>query len=164
MGFLFEMGAAIPSKAFDVWRRLYARFELEPGPVVGSAPEVGTSIIPVTQVDDLLRTPRLIKSALTDLSGAGSLTIAMVTVPAGERWRVITIFRTSTIAGSRVKVIDTEGVNANLSISGTGERMVEPGATMTLDEGWALGMQETGDAGDTSEQLHVWADVEKAFN
>jgi len=163
MGFLFDIGAGIPSKAFDIWRRLYTRFDLEPGPAVGGAPEVGTSIIPVTQVDDLLRLPKLKVSASTDLSGAGALTIPMLIVPGGERWKLVSLFRTSTIAASRIKVIDEGGVTVNLSKGGTAEELYIPGEGMVLDEGWALGMVETGDAGDTAELLQAHVEVEDAF-
>jgi len=163
MGFLVDAGAALPSKAFDVWRRLYARFDIEPGVVVGSAPEVGTSIIPVTQVDELLRVASIQTSELTDLSGGGSLLIRMLTVPEGERWRLGHMFRTSTVAGTRMVAIDPSGAHVNLQSTGTNERTYEPGFEMVLDEGWSLGMQETGNAGDTAEGITALVTVEDAF-
>lgn len=164
MGFLVEMGAAIPSKAFDVWRKLYARFQLEPGPAIGSTPEVGTSIIPVTQVDELLRFAALRKSALFDLSGGGSLILPMLTVPSGERWRLGHMFRTSTVGGTRMAIIDPDGTHINLQQSGTAERVYEPGFELVLDEGWSLGMGETGNGSDTAEQITAYVTIENAFN
>jgi len=160
---LVETGMALPSKAFDIWRRLTNRFQLETGVVIGSAPEVSTSIIPVTQVDDLLRDPRALDSGAFDLSGGGSLTVTMFTVPTGERWNVHRIFRTSTVAGSRVRVIDPLNDNIALTLAGTAEEIVDFGSPFYMNEGWILGMQETGNGGDVNESLNILITSEEAF-
>jgi len=163
MGFLTEAGAALPSKAFDIWRRLYSRFDIEVGVAVGSAPEVGTSIIPVTVVDELLRQPRALVSPSVDLSGSGSLTITMFTVPDGERWHVFQIIRTATVGGSRVRVIDPLNGNTAVSLAGTAEEAIRFGSPFTMEEKWIVGMQETNDGADTAEVLNMLIEAENAF-
>lgn len=164
MGFLADQGAAIQSKSFDVWRRLYTRFQLEPGPsVIGGVPEVGTSIIPVTQVDDLLRTAKVQVSGITDLSGGGAFAKRMLTVPTGKRWRVTTVHRTATTGGTRVLIINKPGVSVNVSAVGTSEEMVVIGEALILDEGWSIGMRETGDGADTAELVQATFTEEDAF-
>jgi len=164
MGILADQGMAIQSKAFQIWTRLYTRFSLEPGPsVIGGQPEVGTSIIPVTQVDELLRQAQVAVSAATDISGGGSLAIEMLTVPVGKRWRVTSIHRTSTIAASRVLMMDRDNNAVNITAAGTVEEMIYPGEALVMDEDWALGMRETGNAGDTAELLQITRTEEDAF-
>jgi len=164
MGILADQGIAIQSKAFAIWTRLYTRFSLEPGPsVIGGQPEVATSIIPVTQVDELLKVAKADKSELIDLSGGGGAAIAMLTVPTGKRWQVGTIFRSSTTGSSRVVVIDPELVPTNITNSGTSEEMVQLGTRLVLDEGWAIGMRETGNGADVAELIHVTFTEEDAF-
>lgn len=163
MGVLFENGMALPSKAFDIWRRLYGRFEIEPGPAIGSAPEVATSIIPVTLVDELLKQAKAMVSPSMDLSGGGSATITAFRVPIGERWTVYRLFRSSTVAGSRLRLIDPLNDNIILTLAGTAEEVVEIGSPFVLEESWVIGMQETGNGGDTSESVHALVTVEAAF-
>jgi len=163
VGALVDIGMALPSKAFDIWRRLYNRFDIEVGVVEGSAPEVGTSIIPVTQVDELLKQSRGLVSPTVDLSGGGSLPITMFQVPVGERWKVYRIFRTSTVAGSRVRFIDPLNGNVVVSLAGTAEEIITMGEGYILEENWIIAMQETGNGGDTSESLNILISAEEAF-
>jgi len=164
MGILADQGVAIQSKAFAIWARLYTRFSLEPGPsTIGGQPEVATSIIPVTQVDELLRDSQVQLSAATDISGGGSLAVRMLTVPEGKRWRVNTTHRTTTSTASRVLMIDADGNAVNISAAGTAEQMIIPAEAFVMDEGWSLGMRETGDAADSAELLQSTLTEEDAF-
>lgn len=80
-----EQGAtAIPSRALEVWRRLYTRYALEPFPA-SVGPDVLKTIVPVTQADQLLQTPEIREATVT--SSAGNI-VTYHTVPAGERWEV----------------------------------------------------------------------------
>ena len=71
----------IPSRALEVWRRLYSRYNLEPFPA-SVGPDVSKTIIPVTNADDLLWAPEV----RNDLVEVGATTVVVATVPAGERW------------------------------------------------------------------------------
>lgn len=116
----------IPSKRFDIWRRLYTRFLLEPAPA-STGPDVGKTILPVTDADELLRVPRI------DTTVTGTLTVGLRpvrTVPDGERWRLhaMDIARGSgdrTI--TRVSLTDVQGPN-----------------TMPIDEFTATGSYVSG--------------------
>lgn len=164
MGILADQGIAIQSKAFAIWTRLYTRFSLEPGPsVIGGQPEVATSIIPVTQVDELLRDSQVQISASTDISGAGGLAIRMLTVPTGKRWRVNSVHRTATTGSSRVLMIDSDGSAVNISAAGTSEEMVPQGESFVMDEAWSLGMRETNNGADTAELLQATLTEEDSF-
>lgn len=163
MGELVKLGMALPSKAFDIWRRLYNRFDIEVGVVEGSAPEVGTSIIPVTQIDELLKQARAIVSDVMDLTGAGSLTVPGFTVPVGERWKLFRLWRSSTVGSSRIRIVDPLNSDIILTLSGTAEEIVNLGSDFTLEEGWVIGLQETNDAGDSAETLHALITSEEAF-
>lgn len=163
MGFLTDMGGALPSKAFDIWRRLYNRFDIEVGVAVGSAPEVATSIIPVTQVDELLKQARAVISEAMDLTGSGSLTVAGFTVPAGERWKLYRIFRSATTGSARVRIVDPLNDDIILTLSGTSEEIINFGEPFTLEEGWIIGMQETNNGADGAESMHALITSEEAF-
>jgi len=164
MGVLVDTGMAIQSKSFDIWRRLYTRFQLEPGPsVIGGLPEVSTSVIPVTQVDDLLREGRALIGNTVDLSGGGSLTIACHTVPSGQRWNLFRAWRTTTAAGTRIRIADPRNDDIILTIAGTAEEVVNFGAPFVLEEGWIIGLQETGNGSDIAEQVHILITAEDAF-
>jgi len=86
----------IPSKSIEVWRRLYARFNLEPGPASVS-PDVSKTIQPVTDVDRLLTTPEVRMVGTVSFNGA----LDVLVVPEDEIWALgaYSIFRTS---GDRV--------------------------------------------------------------
>jgi len=164
MGVLVQTGMAIESKAFDIWRRLYTRFSLEPGPLVeGGLPEVSTSIIPTTNVDELLQQGRALISDDMDLSGGTTLTIPGFTVPTGERWKLYRLWRSGTIVASRVRIVDPRNSDIILTSPSIPEEVINFGAPFTLEEGWIIGMQETGNAGDSAETMHVLITSEEAF-
>lgn len=77
----------IPSRALEVWRRLYTRYSLEPFPA-SIGPDVSKTIQPVTQADLLLMTPEV---RFNEFESVGSSDVIAVTVPDGERWRLHTV-------------------------------------------------------------------------
>lgn len=72
----------IPSRALEVWRRLYTRYLLEPFPASVS-PDVSKTIVPVTQADDLLKKSLAFIGSAT-ATATGDLELAAV--PVGKRW------------------------------------------------------------------------------
>lgn len=76
---------AIPSRALAVWRRLYLRFALEPGPA-SVGPDVAKMIQPVTLADDLLRTPTPKRNQTNPLV---NINFTAYTVPLTEHWTLL---------------------------------------------------------------------------
>jgi len=152
----------IPSKQFDVWRRLYARYILEPFPVQnGGMPDVFKTITPVTQADDLLRVPRTLSSAEDISASAGTYTVYQ-TVPAGKRWRISMVERGATTGASRVRFRAKVGdplVALQLGVT-AGLVLI---CDLTLDELADIGLDTTGDAGDTARFLGIHLLEEDAF-
>jgi len=75
-----------PAKRFDVWRRLYSRFLIEPLPALqGGQPDIATTIQPITNSDELLRDIKLVNKT-TSVTGTGLF--SSLVVPTGKRWNV----------------------------------------------------------------------------
>jgi len=148
------------SRAFSIWRRLLARFDLEGVHRPTTEPGVGTIVMPVTNVDVLLRTP-------TALIGTRSLigTVAdfqnYQTVPLGQRWHMVRAWKSSTTGNTQVMAI-IGGVTVRLSINGTTQDAVDLNGVV-LDQGDEIGLAETGNGADSAEDLHIVFDTEAAF-
>lgn len=152
-----------PSKLFDVWRRLYTRFAIEPYPADGEGPQVSTTIFPVTDADQLVQAPVGSSDQLDLSAGAGAFVLAQ-TVPDGKRWRMMYIFRSSTVANSRIRVVVTPAAVAlSLTILGTADEIPLALKDMVFEQGDQIGMQTTGNAGDTSITLQMYLVEEDAF-
>lgn len=82
-----RLATSIPSRALDVWRRLYTRYTLEPGPATVS-PDVSKTIVPVTQADLLLARHRAV-AVTTSPGGTGDHVVH--TVPVGIRRAFVTL-------------------------------------------------------------------------
>jgi len=82
-----DLVTSIPSRALEVWRRLYTRYTLEPGPA-SIAPDVLKTIVPVTQADLLLARH---KGIITLTTVDGTLDHLAHTVPQGLRQAFVTL-------------------------------------------------------------------------
>jgi len=133
----------IPSRALEIWRRLYTRFSLEPGPA-SVVPDVSKTIWPVTSVDPMLRRSRGNNPTL-DLSVSAGSFVAAATVPDGQAWYLTTIGLRSTV-GSTAAAMRISGVIVALSDLGT------PASFHTLrhrlEAGDIIGAVAGGNAGD----------------
>ena len=106
---------SIPSRALEVWRRLYTRYTLEPGPAT-VAPDVLKTIIPVTQADQLLARHRgIVEDTVIDAVAS----FVVHTVPQGIRRTLLTM-RVHRLTGTwnldLVEVVDVSE-SANVSIT-----------------------------------------------
>jgi len=153
-----------PSKLFDLWRRLYTRFSIEPAPADPElGPAVATTIFPVTVADDLLKLPVATSDSLDISASAGSFVLAQ-TVPAGKRWTVMWVFRSSTVANSRIRGIVTPSqVTLFLTVVGTGNEVPLELKDVVFEEGDQIGMETTGNAGDDTITLQMYVLEEDAF-
>jgi len=87
---------SIPSRDLEVWRRLYTRYTLEPGPASVS-PDVSKTIVPVTQADLLLARHRGLVT-VTVVTGTG-VDLVVHTVPDGIRRTFVTM-RVTRVTGT----------------------------------------------------------------
>lgn len=82
-----DLTTSIPSRALEVWRRLYTRYSLEPGPA-SVGPDVSKTIVPTTNADLLLARHRGL-TVTTAVTGTGSHLCH--TVPSGRRQAFVTL-------------------------------------------------------------------------
>jgi len=152
---------SIPSKRFDVWRRLYTRFLLEPGPASGSRAEVLTAIQPITDVDAVIAvaTVRRVDADLTPASG----TVVGFTVPDGERWRPGLLHSEATTGNShiRMRLKDETGALANveLTINDTAAANIDVRG-LILDAGDVIGITTTGNGADGNRIFEMELQIE----
>jgi len=152
----------IPSKEFEVWRRLYARFLLEPMPAEGSQAWVSPVITPVTDADDLLATPR-IDSEAKDIQAAAGVYVPYFTVPTGRRWLLKGLRKPATTAITRVLLRDTiNGVNLDMSADQTaGENVLR--LAVKMPAAWSIGLVTTGNAGDSNRTMTIMYEEQRDF-
>lgn len=81
------MNGSIPSKRFEVWQRLYARFLLEPEPAEGSEAAVSSLVVPTTDADLLIRRIAVHQGSSGHAAGTAETLVAF-TVPVGIRLTV----------------------------------------------------------------------------
>lgn len=161
---MVEEQLSIPSKRFDIWRRLYSRFTLEPAPASGSRAAVGVVVIPVTQVDRLLgvRTAVLVTEDLSPGAGAAR---GIYSCPAGIRATVLFISGELTSANTQLLarlVIDGTTTDIPLTNPTTSFR-VYTGNPLTLDEGDSIIWLTTGNAGDSARVAGAIVVEEQSF-
>ncbi len=157
------MTDVIPSRAFDIWRRLYTRFRLEPEPAEGSRPGVGMVIVPVTMVDKLLEV--VVPTVTTlDLTGVGDLHVPAYTVPTGRRATVLHARRgiSATITWIELSI---DGSLFSVTAAGVVEAFLGSyvQVPLVLDAGDSIGLHETGNAGDGARLIEILVLEEEAF-
>lgn len=151
------------TRKWAIWRRIAARLELEnEAVIVGERPTVSLQIVPVFNIDDLLRNSNNQESAATDLSAAAGTYVAMLTVPDGKRWYVRHMYRSSTVANSEM-LFSVNSEPVQVSGPGTAAEAFSPGQELVLDEGDTMGMLTTGNGGDTGVTIKVHYLEEDAF-
>lgn len=152
-----------PSKLFDLWRRLYTRFSIEPFPATGEGPAVGTTIIPITDADALLTAPLATSDSLDLSASAGAFVLAQ-TVPAGKRWTLMWLFRSATVANSRVRAVVTPAaIGLGLTLQATSLEIPEFITGIVFEQGDTIGMETTGNVGDDAVTLQLYLLEEDAF-
>lgn len=153
----------IPSRRYDAFQRLYARYLLDPGPVQGGqGPGVLTTVIPVTQLDELLAVPKVLSASLALEPSAGTYVVGL-TVPDGKRWKLRLITLNNTAATTRIQMRD-ESANerVSLDVNGTSLHVVD-GVQYSLDESDSIGALTTGNAGDTAITMAAYVEESDAF-
>jgi len=165
--FKLQQLITIPSRALPVWRRLYQRFKLEPFPAT-VGPDVGKTIIPITDADTLLRENRAVQE--TNTAPAGDDTeFTILTVPGGKRWTVYDIDVSFTSGDNTIKQFLVGDTSRNLNVilvaftpaAGKQEFLPVP---IKLEEGDTIKARTTGTGGAaTVMESTAWIDEEDAF-
>ena len=155
----------IPSRALAVWRRLYTRYALEPGPA-SVGPDVLKTIIPVTQADLLLARHRGVVDETTVVGVGAHLAH---TVPQGLRRAVVTLLAVRT-GGTwtldLVNVIDvSEGATVRISTQAASDNLFLPAhsAPIVLEEGDQISINIATHSVDGTCRLEVWVIDEDLF-
>lgn len=149
------------TREYTAWSRLYSRYKLEPWPVQTlPPPNMLPTIQPVTNFDQLLRTPYN-KTATADISAGAGTYVAMLTVPAGKRWWLFAWWRENTSANSTV-ILNVAGVELPVSSLGT-SATISGNVYYVLDEGDSIGLDSTGNGGDSSRRLIAHYEQESAY-
>jgi len=156
-----------PSRIFDLWRRLYTRFLIEPRPAADTdSPGVSTTILPVTDADELLR-QHGIQSVNTASFNADGVQ-GFLTVPAGKLWRTsfIEILR---VSGNRTLIdVRIESVRVSLiirlrSFGAASEALLDLGSVLVMEEGDRVSFTANGGSTATIYTIRCWASEEDAF-
>ena len=163
------MQEGIPSKRFSLWTRLYNRFILEPGPAAESRTAVGTTIVPVTFADLLLRESRGQTGDTPSITAAASGFFVGLTVPSGLRWHVLVVdfFRAS--GDNDVDQIRFGDVSRSVDVvisrfAGAANQSTVLGSPLPLDEGDTISVRADGTgAGATVFTVRAWVEEESAF-
>jgi len=149
-----------PARRFDVWRRLYTRFLIEPFPAGGEGPSVLTTIAPVTDADRLLQ-DTVAESGSIDIQASAGTFVAAQTVPNGQRWNMVWVRHGGTVADTQ-QVVRIGGVFVTISATGT-NAISQSIVGVRLNEGDAIGLLTTGNAGDAAVNVQTIRDEEDAF-
>lgn len=152
----------IPSKRFEVWRRLYSRFLLEPFPAGRVGPDVSKTIIPVTQADELFKSPVMQTVDMPNFNGEGT----SFTVPLDERWALMA-YDIRRLTGNRDLfrvIVSDNGTNFFLENNlVTTESQVVLGTTLVLEKGWRFGIQVAGGTTDGQYRVNLLTVVGDTF-
>jgi len=152
---------ALKSLAYNLFSRLYERFNLEPRPVEQiEQPSVANQIVPVTQADRLLQVLAP-QSDTADISAAAGTLVVYFTVPAGRRWTIISSLKEATTANTRIRAT-IGGTAMDIGPFGTAESVIV-NSEWILDQGDDIGLLTTGNAGDSNRRLVLQVLEERSF-
>ena len=151
-----------PSKRFDVWRRLYTRFLIEPFPAaVGDSPGVSTTITPVTDADILLKVPGIVDSGLNLTASAGTF-VSSTIVPLGKIWTIKALARGPSIANTQLRIVLPNAEFLNVSILSTSAEFISLN-DIRIPELTNVGLLTTGDGGETAVRFQIAKEEEDVF-
>jgi len=159
------MTLPIPSKAFEVWIRLYRRYALEPLPLQESRAGVLPIIQPITDADRLLRLPT-IDTSTVEVTAVGW--ISMLTVPEGQRWGLgftRAVRASGTMTHNAFRVVSPTGALMTVhEYTGTaGSELKEWLQELILDQGWTLQVFVDTHSVTGNMQMDVLFELEEAF-
>jgi len=156
-----------PARRFDLWRRLYSRFLIEPFPAEGGGPSIATEIVPVTDSDELLRVHGIVRADSATFDADETLATGLA-VPAGRRWHLAGIgFEQTTGNRTVTRIIlndDSTGLTHNLEVfAATQQHSLILGTVFILEELDFLSITTIGGSTNTVYRTSVWVAEEDAF-
>lgn len=144
--------ALLPIQIPRIWVALKHRFNLSssvPGTLyIEEKPKVQV----VMDISRLLGNTQFPAVAVLDLSVALGTFVSAFTVPEGKEWTMFYTKRTATSTNSKI-VVSLDGVNNAYSAAGTSEEFIR--SSIIMPPGMQIGMNGTGDAGDTTRGLVI---------
>lgn len=149
-----------PARIFELWQRLYNRFSIEPV-LSDTGPGVETTIVPITNADELLRVS-VMEFADLDLQASAGGNVPAFTVPEGQRWILLSALVPGTTANSQLYVGDGT-LNQSWEPLDTAQRRVSLEGFVIDENGGVVGMKTTGNAGDAARTIHLFYLRESAF-
>lgn len=154
-----------PSRIFELWRRLYTRFLIEPLPAqMTDQPSVSTMIVPITDADELL-IERTIQSVDRTITAPGQF--LAYTVPAGKRAtiRAASLFQlTGTYTIDAWLLVDgTTSVTLQRLASVTASATNFEGQQIKAETGWQLRVNVDAESVNGDLRLGVLVEEEDAF-
>jgi len=140
--------------------RLIKRFNLQTAKRIHEAIPMQGLVVPVTQIDELLKDFAIV-STNEDLTAAAGTYVPYFTCPEGKRWKLLIFFRATTAAGSMVRIFDGTTHLTLLSSQMTAGSFYNVNAP--LKEGWSVGMTTTGNGADGAITLSICYTEEESY-
>jgi len=140
-----QLGAEIGE--ISAWLRLTNRLRIKAGlsPVT---PELLPYVLPVTQIDHLLMTPKC-DSTGKDLSGASGGSTTFFSVPKGKRWTLSYINREATTGACALQFYSNAAAKTCTLTTPTTSEQTFSNISWCMEEDDALAMRRGGNAADT---------------
>ena len=149
----------------DIIPRLVDRFKIVTHPTVQDPMLVGKTIQPVSDADELLKTPDLKTGAITSAVG----NVDLVEVPLGKRWTIIAVDM-SRVGGDRtvtkLRIAKSAGGSSVTLATQTAASSLESlplSQKVVADEGWFLAAFFTGGSADGNWNYKILVLEEDAF-
>ena len=150
--------AVIDSDLYLQFARLGKRYRFKGGGVV---PLVSNVVLPVTNMDELLRVPKNLSSP-GDLTGTAGVYVPIHTVPSGKRWSLKIFQRAGTSASTR-PLLRSADVNLPIGAYSTADVTVFMSPLIVMNQGDSVGLEATANAGDGSRYMTIHIEEEDAF-
>ncbi len=142
--------------------RLWRRFKLSMNLSQPDQYKFQDVIIPVTQLDELMRASK-IGGGVKDISAAGGVLVTYFTVPKGKRWRLVGAYRVTTTGVSRMYIDDGSSAAFYLTAADTASVTVFPGTPLWIEETWTIGMISTNNGADTTITMRIIYEEEDSY-
>jgi len=133
------------SYRFEIWRRLRDRLKLEATGEDDIRPQVSPVVVPTLDVTPILEVPT---AGTTSLNISSSNQVAF-TVPKGEEWTLVSLYRGLTVGTGGQMHLVIGGIAHRVSAAGSAENVVD-GLGQVLREGDEIVCTNAGNGADTA--------------
>ncbi|HIB66170.1 MAG TPA: hypothetical protein EYO33_13905 [Phycisphaerales bacterium] len=133
----------------SLFHRLIERYQLEPETLEPAT--MLEVVLPTIDADKILQTPTVARDANFNFQTGG----VVHTVPSGERWSLIWLFKEATTGNGRLKV-KISGTLINITAQGTTEIATGFPAGFILEAGDTMEADGTSNAGDSARNVSLF--------